>query len=47
MEPPLTVWPSFVTDTSASNCSANFTKAAEARACRPRLFTIVTSARHW
>ena len=38
MEPPLTVCPSFVDDTSASNFSAVLTNAAEARACNPRLF---------
>src|SRR5688572_1266279 len=44
MELPPTVCPSRVTRTKASNASAHLTNLAEARACRPFLFRMVTSA---
>jgi hypothetical protein len=37
-----TVWPSLETRTSASKVPASFTNLADARACKPRLFTIST-----
>jgi hypothetical protein len=42
MERASTIWPSFLTLTSASKVAASLTNFAEARACSPRLLTIST-----
>ena len=42
MELPQTVWPSLETLTRASNRSTNCTNFAEARACKPRLFWMIS-----
>src|SRR6185369_11844209 len=41
IEVPETDWPSFRTVTCASNLAVHWTNLAEARACRPLVFTIL------